>query len=177
MRHRPARLCPVSAILLRPVKRGVGGRVERIEIVAALRGAGDANADGRSDRLTIEFARGNLEIASDPLGDRDRGVGIHAGQQCDEFLSTNSPKQVERAQRMQGRLGEQAEHGVAGTMPKDGVTGRRLVDSCRFWVLRFRLMVKRGPWSRPQASEGEAQHGAFCWTRRFGQGHERLHCG
>jgi hypothetical protein len=28
-------------------------------------------------------------------------------------------------------------------------------------VLRFRLMVKRGPHSRPQASEGEAQHGAF----------------
>jgi hypothetical protein len=28
-------------------------------------------------------------------------------------------------------------------------------------VLRFRLMVKRGPCVRPQASEGEAQHGAF----------------
>jgi transposase len=26
-----------------------------------------------------------------------------------------------------------------------------------FWVLRFRLMVKRGPCVRPQASEGEAQ--------------------
>jgi hypothetical protein len=26
-------------------------------------------------------------------------------------------------------------------------------------VLRFRLMVKRGPHLRPQASEGEAQHG------------------
>jgi transposase len=33
-----------------------------------------------------------------------------------------------------------------------------------FWVLRFRLMVKRGPWSRPQASEGEVQHGPFFWT-------------
>jgi transposase len=30
------------------------------------------------------------------------------------------------------------------------------VDSRRFGVLRFRLMVKRGPWMRPQASEGEA---------------------
>ena len=28
----------------------------------------------------------------------------------------------------------------------------------------------------PQASEGEAQHGLFCWTGRIGQGHERLHC-
>jgi len=28
-------------------------------------------------------------------------------------------------------------------------------------VLRFRLMVKRGPQLRPQASEGEAQHGLF----------------
>src|SRR5262245_3183079 len=46
-----------------------------------------------------------------------------------------------------------------------------------FWVLRFRLMVKRGPWTRPQASEGEAQHGPFCWTGRFGQGDECLHCG
>src|SRR6266849_6628262 len=37
-------------------------------------------------------------------------------------------------------------------------------------VLRFRLMVKRGPHLRPQASEGEAQHGLFCWTRCVGQG-------
>ena len=28
-----------------------------------------------------------------------------------------------------------------------------------------------------QASEGEAQHGPFCWTGRFGQEDERLHCG
>src|ERR1700736_4289764 len=38
-------------------------------------------------------------------------------------------------------------------------------------------MVKRGPCGRPQASEGEAQHGPFCWTGRFGQGDQRLHCG
>jgi transposase len=37
-------------------------------------------------------------------------------------------------------------------------------------------MVQRGPWLRPQASEGEAQHGLFCWTGRFGQGDQRLHC-
>src|SRR3989442_14004809 len=36
-------------------------------------------------------------------------------------------------------------------------------------------MVKRGPHLRPQASEGEAQHGLFCWTRCVGQGNERLH--
>jgi hypothetical protein len=34
-------------------------------------------------------------------------------------------------------------------------SGRRF-DRWRFWVLRVRLMVKRGPHSRPQASEGEA---------------------
>ena len=28
-------------------------------------------------------------------------------------------------------------------------------------------MVKRGARLRPQASEGEAQHGPFCWTRRI----------
>jgi transposase len=34
-------------------------------------------------------------------------------------------------------------------------------------VLRFRLMVKRGHRvNGPQASEGEAQHGPFCWTGR-----------
>jgi len=38
-------------------------------------------------------------------------------------------------------------------------------------------MAKRGPHLRPQASEGEAQHGLFCWTRCVGQGNERLHCG
>src|SRR5262249_10176005 len=36
-------------------------------------------------------------------------------------------------------------------------------------------MVKRGPHLRPQASEGEAQHGLFCWTGCVGQGDERLH--
>jgi hypothetical protein len=40
-------------------------------------------------------------------------------------------------------------------------------DSWRFRVLRFKLMVQRGSRLRPQASEGEAQHGPFCWTRRF----------
>ena len=46
-------------------------------------------------------------------------------------------------------------------------------------MLRFRLMVKREVHNcRPQASEGEAQHGVFCGTnRRFSQGDERLHCG
>ena len=44
-------------------------------------------------------------------------------------------------------------------------------------VLRFRLMVKRGLHLRPQASEGEAQHGLFCWTGCVGQGDERLHRG
>src|ERR1700716_2227620 len=40
---------------------------------------------------------------------------------------------------------------------KDGVIGRpSLWIAEDFWVLRFRLMVKRGPWLRPQASEGEA---------------------
>src|SRR5262249_46588658 len=34
----------------------------------------------------------------------------------------------------------------------------------RFGVLRFRLMVKRGPHMGRQASEGEAQHGLFWWT-------------
>src|SRR6476660_4201636 len=61
---------------------------------------------------------------------------------------------------------------------KDGVIGRPSVWIAEdFWVLRFRLMVKRGPslW-RPQASEGEAQHGLFCWTGRFSQGDECLHC-
>ena len=43
-------------------------------------------------------------------------------------------------------------------------------------VLRFRLMVKRGPHQRPQAS-GEAQHGPFCWIGRIGQGDQRLYCG
>src|SRR6516164_2569252 len=38
-------------------------------------------------------------------------------------------------------------------------------------------MVKRGPCVRPQASEGEAQHGPFCGTGRVGQGDQRLHCG
>ena len=61
---------------------------------------------------------------------------------------------------------------------KDGVIGRpSLWIVKRFWVLRFRLMVKRGPWLRPQASEGEAQHGPFCGIGRIGQGDQCLYCG
>ena len=35
-------------------------------------------------------------------------------------------------------------------------------------------MVKRGPWLRPQASEGEAQRGLFWGTGCFGQGDQRF---
>src|SRR4029453_10725349 len=71
-----------------------------------------------------------------------------------------------------------AGEGHGRTIPLDGVIGRpSLWIAEDFWVLRFRLMVERGPWSRPQASEGEAQHGAFCWIGRIGQGDECLHCG
>src|SRR6476619_589784 len=38
-------------------------------------------------------------------------------------------------------------------------------------------MVKRGLCLGPQASEGEAQHGPFCWTGRVGQGEEPPHRG
>src|ERR1700716_1612884 len=63
-------------------------------------------------------------------------------------------------------------------LPTDGGIGRpALVVAEDCWVLRFRLMVKRGPLLRPQASEGEAQHGPFCWIGRIGQADKHLHCG
>jgi hypothetical protein len=63
-------------------------------------------------------------------------------------------------------------------LSEDGVIGRpSLWIAEDFWVLRFRLMVKRGPWLRPQASEGEARHGPFWRIGRIGQGDEHLHCG
>src|SRR5438874_13262316 len=78
-----------------------------------------------------------------------------------------------------GRNTENMENPEIGTrLTKDGVIGRpSLWIAEDFWVLRFRLMVKRGPWLRPQASEGEAQHGPFCWIGRIGQGDQHLHCG
>src|SRR6266404_9647147 len=72
----------------------------------------------------------------------------------------------------------QPEQISSGLPLKDEVIGRPslwIAEDC--WVLRFRLMVKRGPWRRPQASEGEAQHGPFCWIGRIGQGDQHLHCG
>jgi hypothetical protein len=61
---------------------------------------------------------------------------------------------------------------------KDGVIGRRLVDSWKILGAALQADGETGsPLYGPQASEGEAQHGLFCWTGRFGQGHERLHCG
>src|SRR5262249_28297013 len=74
------------------------------------------------------------------------------------------------------RIGAGERH-MSGPPRKMGNRPASLWIAERFGVLRFRLMVKRGPHMRPQASEGEAQHGLFCGTRRIGQGDERLHCG
>jgi hypothetical protein len=38
-------------------------------------------------------------------------------------------------------------------LTKDGVIGRRACGQLKIWVLRFRLMVKRGPHGQPQASD------------------------
>src|SRR5712672_3281365 len=81
-----------------------------------------------------------------------------------------------------GPFARNCSNGILGVLQqnplKDGVIGRpSLWIAEDFWVLRFRLMVKRGPWRRPQASEGEAQHGPFCWIGRIGQGDQHLHCG
>src|SRR5271169_2111321 len=51
----------------------------------------------------------------------------------------------------QAQLGERQANVRFGS--KDGVIGRQLVDSEEFWVLRFRLMVKRGPCVRPHQRE------------------------
>src|SRR3954469_15196390 len=64
--------------------------------------------------------------------------------------------------------------GMSALPPKDGVIGRPAFKCWRL-VLRFRLMAIRGHRvNGPQASEGEAQHGAFCRTGRIGQGDQRL---
>src|SRR5262249_25722664 len=67
---------------------------------------------------------------------------------------------------------------VVSTRPasplKVGVIDFPPCGKLKFRVLRFSLMVKRGPHIRPQASEGEAQHHLFCWTRCVGQGNKRL---
>ena len=57
-------------------------------------------------------------------------------------------------------------------IPPDGVFGRRFSADA---VLRFRLMVKRGPCKWPQAS-GEAQHEALCRFGRFRQRNLDLYC-
>jgi len=57
--------------------------------------------------------------------------------------------------------------------PKDGVIGQLKICGAA-----LQADGETGsPLYGPQASEGEAQHGPFCWTGRLGQGHERLHCG
>src|SRR5947207_15505709 len=67
---------------------------------------------------------------------------------------------------------------TSGLPRSAGVIGRSSLWIAEdFWVLRFRPLVKRGPWLRPQASEGEAQHGPFWWIGRIGQGDQHLHCG
>ena len=60
----------------------------------------------------------------------------------------------------------------AAACPPDGVFGRRFSAEA---VLRFRLMVERGPCKRPQAS-GEAQHEALCRFGRFRQRNLDLYC-
>jgi len=68
--------------------------------------------------------------------------------------------------------------GMEHRKPKDGVIGRPACGWLEIWGAA--LQADGGNEvrvERPQASEGEAQHGPFCWTGRFGQGDERLHCG
>jgi hypothetical protein len=63
-------------------------------------------------------------------------------------------------------------------MTKDGVIGLGLWIAERFLGAALQADGETGsPLYGPQASEGEAQHGLFCWTGRFGQGHEHLHRG
>jgi hypothetical protein len=109
---------------------------------------------------------GALHVALGPLAYR-RGFGrSDLCLACNEVdVSFWGPKQTLRGHPEMSAL-------------KDGVIGRpSLWIAEDFWVLRFRLMVKRGPWLRPQASEGEAQHGPFWRIGRIGQGDEHLHCG
>ena len=63
-------------------------------------------------------------------------------------------------------------HFVATGISPDGVFGRRFSAEA---VLRFRLMVIRGPCKRPQAS-GEAQHEVLCRFGRFRQRNLDLYC-
>src|SRR5258706_15326892 len=96
---------------------------------------------------------------------------IAAWELCCDEASAGCPSWVKTGKAL-------GEHMFSALPPKDGVIGRpSLWIAEDFWVLRFRLMVKRGPLLRPQASEGEAQHGPFCWIGRMGQGNEHLHCG
>src|SRR5450759_2002276 len=60
---------------------------------------------------------------------------------------------------------------------KDGVIGRPACRSLEILGAALQADGGTGPHSRPQASEGEAQHGPFCRTRRISQGDQRLHCG
>src|SRR5258708_36476315 len=100
----------------------------------------------------------------------------HALDEADELLFALRRGADDDQQAL--RVVLQASLHVNAVGPEDGVIGRpSLWIAEDFWVLRFRPMVKRGPWLRPQASEGEAQHGPFCWTGRIGQGDQHLHCG
>ena len=59
----------------------------------------------------------------------------------------------------------------------DGIFGR--LSQTRLWVevLRFRLMIVVIVLTKPQASDGEAQHEALCRTGRLGQRDIGMHRG
>ena len=106
----------VAALQLGAVDGEVGLVDERVRVLRVLRIGGDADRDGRADRL----ARG-LDVeapvgdgAADALGDLERLLRRRLGEQDAELLAAEPRRHVVVAQLGAEDVGDALQHGVAG---------------------------------------------------------------
>ena len=106
----------VAALELRAVDGEVGLVDERVRVLRVLREAGDADRDGRADRLArrLDVEQPLRDRAADPLGDLERLLRRRLRQQDRELLAAEAGRNVVVAQLGAEDLGDALQHRVAG---------------------------------------------------------------
>ena len=108
----------VAALELRAVDGEVGLVDERVRVLRVLRVAGDADRDGRADRLArrLDVVQALGDRAADPLGDLERLLRRRLRQEDRELLAAEPGRDVVVAQLGAEDLGDALQHRVAGEM-------------------------------------------------------------
>ena len=108
----------VAALELRAVDGEVGLVDELVRVRAVAREPGDADRDGRADRLArrLDVEQPRRRRPADPLGDLDRLLGRRLRQQDRELLAAEAGRNVVVAELRAEDLRDPLQDGVAGEM-------------------------------------------------------------